>query len=91
MKRNRTITVLAVTGAIGLAAPAAAEAVGAPASNPTAAQYGDPGRGVGGGSDAGEGLAFTGLDVAGLALAAVGLLGGGVIVRRLGRATPEER
>jgi hypothetical protein len=90
MKRNRTIAVLAVTGAIGLAPPAAAEAVGGPASDPTAAQYGDPGRGVGRG-DAGEGLAFTGLDVAGLALAAFGLLGGGVIVRRLGRATPEER
>lgn len=93
------ISALAVTAALGLAAPAAAgaQAIGGNDCDPSDVQY-DPATGVlrclsegGGGAKAEAGsLPFTGLDIAALGAAALGLVGGGAALRRLGRTTPEQ-
>ena len=103
IKRQRLIaSATAVTAAIAMAAPAAAGA-GSPLSDPTDAEYDPSIRQVialsGGGeaadpadpSEAVGGLPFTGLDAGLMAAAALGLLGGGVAVRRLATRTQEQR
>ena len=105
INRQRLISALAVTAALGLSAPAAAGAqvVGGNECAPTDVQY-DPATGVlrclsdpggGGNTDPADptvaGLPFTGLDLAVLGAAAFGLVGGGVVLRRLGRPVSEQR
>jgi hypothetical protein len=104
INRKRLISALAVTAALGLSAPAAAGAqtIGGNECSPSDVEY-DPATGVlrclsdpgGGAEDPADpstaGLPFTGLDLAALGAAALGLLGGGVALRRLGRSAPEQR